>query len=244
MPSNKEHKYSARFEVKYLVPSHLRVAVIRDIQSMTSRDAYAVGNRQSYGVRSLYYDSRRFSAYYEKMAGILRRLKFRIRTYKETPDVKYLEIKERMSNRIIKRKVRLNPEILNILMHSRNPLAHPDFSDSSVLKEFYYYKCTLGLEPLLTIEYRRRPFVGKTHRNLRITFDFDITTSSSRELDQQGGKYRILSSGYSVLEIKFNNTMPHWIHSLVKKYSLQDQAYSKYCLGLEKLVKKGVLHIV
>ncbi len=233
----------SRFEVKYLVPAALKVAVFKDVAVMTHYDEHAVGKRNVYSVRTLYFDSPYYVAYYEKMAGVLRRLKFRIRTYTETPEVKFLEIKERFNNRILKRKVRLSSEAYSAIVCSRNPLLLNGIKKSPVMGEFFHYQMLLGLSPLLVIEYKRQPLVGRTDRGLRITFDFDIAVSPAKDLEERRGTYRVLPNGFCVLEVKFNQYMPHWVHTLVGKFSLQDLAYSKFCLGLEELAKKGVVHL-
>lgn len=229
-----------RFEVKFIVSAALKTAILHDVLAMTTVDPHAIEADCKYHVKSLYYDSPLYCAYREKIDGILQRRKFRIRTYEESPEVRFLEIKERFSNRIHKRKRFLKPEQYQAVLN-RQRLS--DLSDCNVYNEFSYYCATTNIKPLLLIEYSREPHLGITDKTLRITFDSDIIVRKSKSLECTSTPYKVLPNGYSILEIKFNNYMPHWVHSLVRKFSLRDTAYSKYCLGLEELIRRGRVNL-
>lgn len=225
----------SRFEIKYLVPVSVKVAVMHDVAAMTRVDQHAAGG--SYLVRSLYLDSPFNVAYHEKMDGILRRFKFRIRTYGQAPSVRFLEIKERFSNRILKRKERIDQRQYEAIVNRRAGRINA----SPVMREFWGNMARTQLAPLLTIEYRRRPFVGIADTGLRVTFDTDIRVCRARTLEDNNTRYIVLPNGLTVLEIKFDRYMPHWIQTIVRKFSLRDIAYSKFCMGLDELARRGVL---
>ena len=235
MAGDSRHKF--RFEVKYLVPLSVKVAVMHDVAAMTRVDPHAAGG--SYLVRSLYLDSLFNASYHEKMAGILRRSKFRIRTYGRTSSVRFLEIKERLSNRILKRKDRIDQQQYEDILNRR--VARID--GSAVMREFWRRLATTQVAPLLTIEYRRQPFVGIADESLRVTFDTDVCVRRARSLEQGNMRYTVLPNRLTVLEIKFDRYMPHWIQTIVRKFSLRDTAYSKFCLGLDELARRGVIHV-
>ena len=227
----------SRFEIKYLVPPSVKAAVMHDVAAMTRVDDHAVDG--SYLIRSLYLDSPFNVAYHEKMDGILRRLKFRIRTYGQTPSVRFMEIKERFSNRILKRKDRIDPHQYQAIITRR----FVPINGSPVMREVWSNIARTQLAPLLTIEYRRQPFVGVIDAGLRVTFDTDIRVCRARSLEETTSRYAVLPNGLSVLEIKFDHYMPHWIQTIVRKFSLRDTAYSKFCLGLDELARRGVVHL-
>jgi len=229
----------SRFELKYLVPASVKVALMHDVAGITRPDRFALGPSRSYLVRSLYLESNHYAAYLEKISGIQQRLKLRIRTYSEDPTVKFLEIKQRFSNRILKRKHRLDPDQYQAVIEHRTI---PGLDSSPVVREFWSNMARRRLQPMLTIEYRRQPFVAVGNSRLRVTFDTDCRVCRARSLEQHAALYRLLSPGYAIFEIKFDGHMPHWVHKFVRKYSLQDIACSKFCLGLEELARRGVLH--
>ncbi len=231
---------NSRFEIKYLVHPPAKAALMHDVAAMTRTDSYAGVRGGSYTVRSLYLDSPQSSAYYDKTGGMLRRSKYRIRTYNGHPDVKFLEIKERFSNRIAKLKERIDREMYEAIISRRHVSA---FQDSAVLRRFWHDSAITGLRPVLIIEYKRQPLVGVVDSALRVTFDSDMRVSRARSLEEQASSYAVLPAGCAILEMKFNKYVPHWVQELARKYSLTDIPCSKFCLGLEELSRRGVVHL-
>ncbi len=229
---------AARFEIKYLIAPARATALIQDLSAFLRPDPHALGPGRTYTVRTLYFDSPHRVAYREKSAGILVRAKYRIRTYAETPDVRFAEIKRRLNNRILKHRAVLTVEEYRSLLEGRaaggGPLA---------LHRFRQGMLGLNLRPLVCIEYRRQPFVHPAYPRLRVTFDTHVTAHPARSLEEPSPGCMVLPAGTAVLEIKFNGCMPHWVHMLVRKYSLTDTAYSKYCRGLDALVAQGIIRM-
>lgn len=229
---------ASRFEIKYAVAPSQRVALMSDVAVLMQRDPHVPIGSAGYHISSLYFDTGSFSAYRDKLAGILRRKKYRIRTYRENPDHLFFEIKERFSNRILKRRTRIDMDCYRSILQNDIDATLPA---GAVMREFAC-DCALGQqEPVAIIEYDRLPFAGVAHGDLRITFDSNIRVCRSRSLFNSGAWFNVSAPGLCVLEIKFNSKMPHWIHDLVRKYGLRDMAYSKYCLGIETLSRVGVL---
>ena len=231
---------NSRFEIKYLVHAPTKAALMHDVAAMTRADNYAGVRGGSYVVRSLYLDSPQSKAYYEKTGGILKRSKYRIRTYNGYPSVRFLEIKERLSNRIAKLKERIDSEQYQAIISRRHL---PGFQNSAVLRRFWHDAVMTALRPVLIIQYKRQPLVGAADLDLRVTFDSEMRVSRARNLEKQNSLYTVLPAGYAILEIKFNRYLPRWIQELARKYSLTDIPCSKFCLGLEELSRRGVVHL-
>jgi len=91
----------ARFEFKYILPLNKRHAVEKDLRYFLDYDPFVARRPEhKYIVRSLYYDSPTFSAFHDKIDGLMSRYKFRVRTYSQafTEDVPiFLELKGRHS---------------------------------------------------------------------------------------------------------------------------------------------------
>lgn len=229
-----------RFEIKFLIPAALESIVLHELLVFTRPDPQA-GANGAYRVRSLYFDNANLDAWREKCAGLLNRSKFRIRCYPEasTP-VRFLEQKKRFSNRISKPKVALTEEQYRCLLRGHF-VSFPE--QVEVWDAFWSHNARSRMNPLLNIEYLRRPLVGKVDRGLRVTFDRQITVQKAQALESSSACHPVLRPGHSLLEIKFNHTCPSWVNRLVQKYSLTDQAFSKYCLGLETLGRRGVYFV-
>ncbi|MCB0349497.1 MAG: polyphosphate polymerase domain-containing protein [Bdellovibrionales bacterium] len=228
----------SRFEIKYIVPKFLKTQIIQDISKIAVLDSNIVAGSNSYEVNSIYFDTSNLSAFYEKMAGVLHRKKFRIRYYGDDQSSASLEIKERLHDRILKRKDKLTSneyENLTRGMHFS--------SNKKTLREYFYSTTLNSLRPVVTVSYQRLPFVGKNDINLRITLDDNIRVRPWLRGREAQVNYPLLSKGESVLEIKFNNVMPHWCEKIVEKYALTNTACSKYAMGLSKCASHGFFNI-
>jgi len=112
-----------RLELKYLVPLYLLDQIRSDVLIYTDYDKYVLARPdKQYTVRSIYYDTMRLEFYYEKIAGIKRRKKVRIRGYNSldlNPNCNtevFLEIKRKNENFISKNRSRvLYRDLKNLL---------------------------------------------------------------------------------------------------------------------------------
>jgi hypothetical protein len=90
---------------------------------------------------------------------------------------------------------------------------------------------TKRMRPVVIVEYERIPYVYK-NGNVRITLDINVSSSSSVEcfLDEQIPKRPIMPMGQQLLEVKFDEYLPDFIHHNLNLHSLTQTAYSKYYL--------------
>ncbi len=226
-----------RHEVKFLIPPAVKVAVRYDVGSFSVLDSHAQGDTGTYAIRSLYMDSLDRASYFEKLDGVLLRRKFRIRVYLPDLSKRNLEIKGRFGDRIFKRKAALTQKQYEAIISGHNP--DPEGNDE-VLREYWVRRAQKRMSPLVNIDYVRTAYFGRSDSSVRITFDADIRAMAARSLDTTlAASVPVFPRGAEVLEIKFDNLMPFWVHGIVKKYSLQNLAVSKYCLGVDSLIESG-----
>ena len=99
----------SRFEFKYLLNANRRAALESDLQHFLQYDPFvALRENHQYPVRSLYFDDPSYSAFHDKIDGLLSRSKFRVRTYSGSIDDDapvFLEIKGRTNNLVFKHRV-------------------------------------------------------------------------------------------------------------------------------------------
>jgi SPX domain protein involved in polyphosphate accumulation len=227
-----------RLEAKYLVDRTTRTALTRDLSALMSPDLHA-GPGGFYKVRSLYFDTADYMAYHEKMAGTAIRHKLRIRAYGEQPaqmpQVR-LEVKSRYLSYIYKITVDVTIEdyeqIEQALRHRELPPAK--FLDNrNHSREFFRIQRQYNMEPVILIEYRRQAFERLELNRVRVNFDDELVSSRNLEvLERMKGGRRMLQYGYAIFEIKVDNVMPFWLHKLISKYNLQNEAVSKYCYAV------------
>ena len=217
-----------RHEWKYYVPAHMIEVIIPELLNMMKYDPYSDGDY--YGIYSVYYDTEDWQAYYEKVDGIERRKKFRIRSYVQDPgpeDTVMLEIKEKNKDIILKRRTAIKFKHVASLNRGM-PLAGADH----VYDEWRYNIIRNGLKPRILVAYDRMAFVPKEHSDIRITLDCNVRHSFAKNLN---GSFKnpVMPTTFArkdaVLEIKFKDHPPKFVIDLVKKYNLTNEAISKFC---------------
>ena len=199
-------------------------------------------------VRSLYFDTPDYMAYHEKMAGCAKRHKLRARVYGETfastPFVR-LEVKSRYNNIIYKTTVDITnedyPEIEQAIMNFRLPprcfLNRKDISD-----EFFRIQRLFNMVPQVLVQYRRRAYEKKEASRVRLSFDDELVGSKHFKLLGPLKKPRpLLKYGTTIFEIKVDGSIPYWLHSLIAKYDLQNEAISKFCYAIRSQARLSTL---
>lgn len=234
-----------RLEVKYLVDRSKRSALLRDLRALMRPDAHA-GPDGTYVVRSLYFDSPDFLAYHEKLAGTAVRHKLRARVYgdPEHAAAVRLEVKSRYLSFIHKLAFDVRrheyPELMRALF--ARTLPHGFLADHAGAREFFRLQRLYAMEPRVLVQYRRLAFERRELSRTRVNFDFDLR--GSRELDLLGsmkGARPLLGCGRSVFEIKVDGLLPFWLHTLISKYDLQNEAVSKYCYAVRSEARLSAL---
>lgn len=223
-----------RLEVKYLVDRSTRTALGRDLRALMRRDVHA-DTDGSYLVRSVYLDTPDFMAYHEKLQGLPVRHKLRARVYGDpsrAPAVR-LEVKSRYLSHIHKLAVDVPreeyKEIEEAISRRTAPPRHW-LSANAAAREFFRIQRQYAMEPKILIQYRREALEKRELGRTRVNFDFDLC--ATRNLDLLGelrGARPFVGSGRAIFEIKVDGRVPFWLHMLIAKYDLQNEAISKYC---------------
>lgn len=183
----------------------------------------------SYRVSSLYFDTPYDKAMKEKIDGVNKREKFRLRYYNDNVETIKLEKKAKHNNLSTKRSSTLTKEevikILNgdidFLLQSENPL----------LVEFYSKIKTQLLTPKTVVVYDREAFIYEPG-NCRITFDRNLKTSYSVHdfLNPDHFKYDI-SEAITILEVKYDQFLPDIVKIAIQLKDRPAGAFSKYAVS-------------
>lgn len=226
----------ARYELKFLLPLSAKADFLEAVKFGLSLDPHA-GESGGYQVTSLYYDSPDLHAFYEKLDGVLRRRKFRLRFYNhptDAPEVSFFEIKHRYSNLIAKERMLIAPELSEALLRGEAQLESlgslEDSSNAGLLDRLLTYHHHHILRPALFVSYFREAWIGLEEDDLRVTFDHYLTVHGPDDYPASGrdaGRY-FLDTNQMVLEVKFNNTLPRWLQQRLVHHRLRPVRYSKY----------------
>lgn len=232
-----------RAELKYLVPERHLEALRNAIMPMVQLDNY--GQRYGttgYTVRSIYLDTSQLKFYHEKLDGIKKRKKLRVRAYntKDIDSKVFLEIKRKLESKISKTRANIPLTQLPDILHEAGP-ANFDWSTSdeqnqTSAKNFLYHLHRKQLRCVNLVVYEREAFEGKTTPTLRITFDKNLRSKLCSTFDDLYATHNLVSilPGHFILEIKYNYDFPSWLTPILSSFKLQKQALSKYCMSLER----------
>ena len=225
-----------RYEFKYHIPTQFADKLVPALLKYMDFDPHVKGNKDNaYEVHSIYLDSPNLKNYHEKIEGDLFRKKLRMRSY--TKDVKkdtpiFVEIKRKYNMVIIKDRITTTPENAIKLAEENIISKIPKVGDDRVLDEFMQDKLLGTMTPKVLISYKRKPLVGRTGSNLRVTFDYDIQAARTSKIDFSKPTKPIYP-GMLIMEVKFNDILPYWLHEIIQKHTLEAWPYSKYCFGME-----------
>ncbi|MBI3331448.1 VTC domain-containing protein [Candidatus Peregrinibacteria bacterium] len=231
-------------ELKYILPARYIGRFIDRIAPYTQLDPFLVQEgkgRTLYPVTSLYFDSMDLQSLREKDAGLLSRRKLRLRTYEEQfteSSVGFLEIKRRHDFIVSKDRLSLSVGHLNgidpmghLLGHllSRVEASEEVAAEAQMLRSWY------NLQPTALVMYERIPFVGKHDRKFRITVDHGLAGMWKPSKLIGDLPTRSCMSGYCVIELKCNHSIPAWFHDVIQDFNMSRTAYSKYAMIVASL---------
>ena len=216
-----------RHELKHQISPLEDLVLAGRLRRLFSRDVHA-GTDGTYRVTSLYFDTPYDAALREKLDGVDRREKFRLRYYGEAPAWLKLEKKFKVNGLCGKRSVRLPRE-------EGERLLAGDFAflfqcGEPLLQELYSKLRGDGLAPKTVVCYDREAFLYAPG-NVRITLDRNIRTGLSTVdfLRPERAGLRALE-GLTVLEVKYDAFLPDLVRMAVQTPDRRAGACSKYAL--------------
>lgn len=237
-----------RIEYKYLVPNSELERLRSEICMHLRPDKYAVGQPDyTYTVRSIYYDTAQFDFYNEKIEGLRKRKKIRIRGYNcyQDGDRVFLEIKRKNDSSISKNRAPVPFEDLNYLIQSGDMKAFSEHhgDDGKIIENaerFLFHVKNLALEPVVLIVYEREAYHYRFNDDLRITFDKNLRSSSRMTVDALFRESNFISAlrGSFILEVKTSGNFPSWLSHAIASLELRRKALSKYTICLDSHFKK------
>lgn len=232
-----------RRELKYPVSIRDLPALRRSLEPYLAPDRFAVTAADgAYTVRSLYYDTPAMTYYRNKVDGVERRRKVRIRVYNESADdaVAFLEVKHKQGLHVSKSRAPVRAEALERVLAAGDarsellPLpGHPMAAEHA--DHFFYYYRSAFLRPAALIVYDRIAYQGAFDPSFRLTLDFDLRAATGAgvgDLYRDRGLVRYLE-GLCVVEVKCARGLPASIAAVLARYDLRRSSVSKYCLGMD-----------
>lgn len=215
-----------RHEWKHEINWSDLIAIRQRLRAVAEPDIHGIDGK--YFIRSLYFDDWADTALREKLDGISRREKFRIRYYNFDTSVIHLEKKSKMNG--------LGTKVMaNLMVQEAQAIVDGDIEwmkdcDRPLVQELYYKMSTRGLKPKTIVDYTREAFFYPPG-NARVTLDYDIRTGlcctdflNPNCVTMQAGDAPI------VLEVKWDEFLPGIIRDAVQLTGRYTSAFSKYAI--------------
>lgn len=213
-----------RHEVKQRISPADAVILRQRLSAVMRHDENAPEG--SYIIRSLYFDNADDRALREKLDGVNRREKFRLRIYNGSAETILLEKKSKINGLCLKERCRLTPVEAQALIGGDTQLASG--SEKPLLRELGLKMRLCGLRAKTLVEYTREPFVFPAG-NVRVTLDSDIRTGlCATELFDPNCAMIPAGEKCIILEVKWDEFLPDVVRGAVQLGSVRSEAFSKY----------------
>ena len=213
-----------RHEWKHEINYGDMLAVRSRMSAVAQRDGHAANG--SYTVRSLYFDDPTDRALREKIDGVSRREKFRIRYYNGDTSLIRLEKKFKVAGLCSKQSVPTTAEEVQAILYG--DIAWMGTDERPLVRELYAKMRSERLGPKTIVDYTREPFVYGPG-NVRVTLDYHIRTGL-RCTDFLDPDCVTIPAGEApiILEVKWDEYLPQIIRAAVQLPDRRASAFSKY----------------
>lgn len=197
-------------------------------------------DKGSYCVTSLYYDSPDYRFFFEKLEGLRRRIKIRLRRYESSMDG-FLELKEKQNRRILKQRIHVPKETLEAFARNDwTPLTKLAESNP-VARRLNYDISLIRPHPVIVVRYEREAHFFKDDPGVRITIDrqlscqgHDLSEAFLNPEIQLEELARADMATSAILEVKVSGPVPGVVAAALRKTGLVRRSISKYCLCIAK----------
>lgn len=213
-----------RHEWKHEINLSDMITIRQRLQAIAQADPHAVNG--AYEIRSLYFDNLSDKALREKLDGVNRREKFRIRYYNSDTSLIYLEKKSKLGGLGTKENAVLTKEDAQAIIDG-------DYSwmaqtTEPLIKELHHKIITQQLRPKTIVDYTREPYIFPAG-NVRITLDYNIRTGLLCT-DFLNPECVTIPAGDVpiILEVKWDAYLPDIIRDAIQLGSRHPCAFSKY----------------
>lgn len=213
-----------RHEWKHEINRADLLALRQRLGAVLQPDSHGVEGK--YTIRSLYFDDPWDTALRQKLDGVDRREKFRIRLYDGDETVIRLEKKSKQNGLCQKSSAPLTAEEVQSIADGRTDWMAE--SPHELVRELYHHMSARLLRPVTIVDYIREAFVYGPG-NVRVTLDYNIRTAlrCTDVLDKDCPTVSVPGDPV-ILEVKWDEFLPDIVRSAVQLRDRHAAAYSKY----------------
>lgn len=212
-----------RHEIKHEISFSDMLIIRHRLNAVAYPDPHTVNGK--YHIRSLYFDTLGDKALMEKINGMSRREKFRIRYYNGDTTVIHLEKKNKIDNLGNKQNAPLTAEQAQNIVDGDNKWMID--SEFPLIRELYSKMQTQGIDPKTIVDYTREPFIYPAG-NVRVTLDYHIRSGLRCTDFLNPDCVTVPISDSIILEVKWDEFLPDIIRDAVSLADRREGAFSKY----------------
>ncbi len=216
-----------RHELKYGISYTDYLAMRGRLAKVMQPDPHA-SEDGCYRIRSLYFDNSDDKALMEKINGIAKREKFRIRYYNDDLSFIIMEKKMKIDDLCLKFDAPISEEEFKKIVKGDTDFMRDHTEE--LVRELYAKMNYQRLRPRVLVSYVREPYIYRPG-NVRVTFDSKIRTSLfTRDFlkDEVADISATDSPGDMLLEVKYDAFLPEIIQDMIQVNNIRQQAFSKY----------------
>lgn len=222
----------SRFERKYLLNLDEYYRLRNRLVPFADRDFYTRRAGNHYLVRSIYYDTRDYRAWYEKEDGDFGRIKLRIRAYTDRWDQcrsVSVEIKTKRANAMVKYSTHVDATEYEHFVRTGRWRSH----ENETVHEFERLRLVRQLVPVCLVQYRREGYSARDGSPVRITIDHKVESTRASWLFPESPILKLHRPRRTIFEVKTREGEPDWLRGIIREHTLKMTANSKYWQGIE-----------
>lgn len=214
-----------RYENKYFISTAGYLQLKSRLQVGMTKDAHVSHEDGNYFIRSLYFDDYLQSGLTDKVDGIEKREKFRIRFYDLDDSFIRLESKQKIGKMTKKLSAPLTREQAEAICRGDTWWMYK--SEYPLIRNFYLKHRTRLIKPMVLVDYYREAFI---FNDVRITFDKHISSGRyALDLFEKAVPTApVFPSDRMILEVKYDDALPYAIKQLLSGVPMARSAISKY----------------
>lgn len=223
-------RHVARQEKKYLVDTVTAAKLQHALAQVLASDPHNGNGAGGYSIRSLYFDTPHNRDFVDKINGVGKRQKVRMRAYGPRFDTCFMELKQKDGDNQLKRSLPLDRVLAQRIIAG-------DYSglcdlDDPFAAELHAFMIAESYRPRAVIEYDRTAFIAREN-NTRIIFDRNVRANEANMnmLDARLCLYPVLNPFNTVLEVKYSGFLLSYVRSILNQADKSELSVSKYCLG-------------
>ena len=212
-----------RVEKKYLLDEKQYNELRKRLEGHMTVDRYGETT-----ICNIYYDTPEKLIVRRSLEKPIYKEKLRVRSYgtPEAGGTLFVEIKKKFKSVVYKRRTSMKLEQYDDFNRGLTINSEDKQIENELLYFLKFYK---GIAPAMYLSYDRIAMFGNEDKELRVTFDRNLTFREE-DLRLESGSYgrKALPEGMRIMEIKITNAMPLWLSRILDELKIYPASYSKY----------------